>query len=147
MGDAFAWASQIIAIGLAMFLPAVAGNWLDARFGTRFLGAAGLVFGVEQIAGEPGPLLADRFDRAATATADAAIRLRLGSVDPRLDLTEDREVSDQVGHRLGKVRAPAGSAGGLAVVGPAGLGSGVGGAAGVRGRESVRCHGRGVFLF
>ena len=46
MGDAFAWASQIIAIGLAMFLPAVAGNWLDARLGTRFLGPAGLVFGL-----------------------------------------------------------------------------------------------------
>ena len=46
MGDAFAWASQIIAIGLAMFLPAVAGNWLDARLGTRFLGPAGLVFGM-----------------------------------------------------------------------------------------------------
>jgi hypothetical protein len=28
-----------------MFLPAVAGNWLDTRFGTRFLGPAGLVLG------------------------------------------------------------------------------------------------------
>jgi len=39
------WASRIIAIGLAMFLPAVAGNWLDGRLGTRFLGMAGLVLG------------------------------------------------------------------------------------------------------
>ena len=28
-----------------MFLPAVAGNWLDSRLGTRFLGMAGLVLG------------------------------------------------------------------------------------------------------
>ena len=45
VGDAIAWASRIIAIGLAMFLPAVAGNWLDARFHTRFLGPIGLVLG------------------------------------------------------------------------------------------------------
>lgn len=45
VGEAFAWASRILAIGLAMFLPGVGGNWLDARFGTRFLGPAGLVFG------------------------------------------------------------------------------------------------------
>jgi hypothetical protein len=45
VGEAFAWASRILAIGLAMFLPAVAGNWLDARLGTRFLGAVGLIFG------------------------------------------------------------------------------------------------------
>ena len=40
-----AWASRIIAVGLTMFLPAVAGNWLDARLGTVFLGPAGLVLG------------------------------------------------------------------------------------------------------
>lgn len=45
VGEAFAWASRILAIGLAMFLPGVGGNWLDARFGTRFLGPIGLVFG------------------------------------------------------------------------------------------------------
>jgi hypothetical protein len=45
VGEAFAWASRIIAIGIAMFLPAVAGNWLDARLGTRFLGPVGLVVG------------------------------------------------------------------------------------------------------
>ena len=39
------WASRIIAVGLAMFLPAVAGNWLDSRLGTRLLGMAGLVLG------------------------------------------------------------------------------------------------------
>lgn len=45
VGEALAWASRIIAIGIAMFLPAVAGNWLDARLGTRFLGPVGLVVG------------------------------------------------------------------------------------------------------
>jgi hypothetical protein len=39
------WASRIIAVGIAMFLPAVAGNWLDARLGTWFLGLTGLVLG------------------------------------------------------------------------------------------------------
>ena len=45
IGEAMAWASRIIAIGIAMFLPAVAGNWLDSRLGTRFLGMLGLVLG------------------------------------------------------------------------------------------------------
>lgn len=39
------WVSRITAIGLAMFLPAVAGNWLDARLGTGFLGLVGLALG------------------------------------------------------------------------------------------------------
>lgn len=39
------WASRIIAVGLAMFLPAVAGNWIDARLGTAFAGMIGLVLG------------------------------------------------------------------------------------------------------
>ena len=45
IGEAMVWASRIIAIGIAMFLPAVAGNWLDSRLGTRFLGMFGLVLG------------------------------------------------------------------------------------------------------
>lgn len=45
VGEALTWAARIIAIGLAMFLPAVAGAWLDARLDTRFLAAAGLVLG------------------------------------------------------------------------------------------------------
>jgi hypothetical protein len=34
-----------MAIGLAMFLPAVIGGWIDARLGTRVCGPAGLVLG------------------------------------------------------------------------------------------------------
>jgi len=34
-----------MAVGAAMFLPAVAGGGLDAQFGTRFLAPAGLVLG------------------------------------------------------------------------------------------------------
>ena len=45
VGDALVWASRIMAVGLAMFLPAVAGSWLDARLGTGFLAATGLVIG------------------------------------------------------------------------------------------------------
>jgi len=45
VGDAMVWASRIMAVGLVMFLPAVAGTWLDGRFGTAFLGIFGLVVG------------------------------------------------------------------------------------------------------
>lgn len=34
-----------MAIGLAMFLPAVAGRWLDDRLGSRIFGVAGLAVG------------------------------------------------------------------------------------------------------
>ncbi|NBW96270.1 MAG: hypothetical protein EBR28_05980 [Planctomycetia bacterium] len=46
IGEALGWASRIIAIGLAMFLPGVAGGWLDERLGVRFLGPAGFVLGL-----------------------------------------------------------------------------------------------------
>ena len=45
LGEAVVWVSRITAIGLAMFLPAVAGKWLDARLGTGFLGLVGLALG------------------------------------------------------------------------------------------------------
>jgi hypothetical protein len=45
IGVALGWVSKITAVGLAMCLPAVAGAWLDERFGTRFLAASGLVLG------------------------------------------------------------------------------------------------------
>ena len=45
IGEAMVWASRIMAVGLAMFLPAVAGSWLDARMGTGFFAPAGLVLG------------------------------------------------------------------------------------------------------
>lgn len=46
IGEAMAWVSRIIAIGLTMFLPGVAGSWLDAQFGTRFIGPAGFALGL-----------------------------------------------------------------------------------------------------
>lgn len=45
VGEAMAWASRIMAIGLTMFLPGVAGGWLDERLGTRLIGPAGFVLG------------------------------------------------------------------------------------------------------
>jgi hypothetical protein len=45
VGEALSWASRLIAIGVLMFLPAVAGNWADAQLGTSWLGLAGLVAG------------------------------------------------------------------------------------------------------
>ncbi|MFM6132210.1 MAG: AtpZ/AtpI family protein [Sphaerospermopsis kisseleviana] len=44
-GDALAWSSRIMEIGLAMGLPAVAGRWLDVRLGTGWWAVAGLVLG------------------------------------------------------------------------------------------------------
>lgn len=45
IGEALGWSARIIAIGLTMFLPSVAGSWLDRRLGTPWLGPAGLVVG------------------------------------------------------------------------------------------------------
>lgn len=45
VGEAMVWASRIIAIGLAMFLPGVIGGWVDERFGLRVLGPAGFLLG------------------------------------------------------------------------------------------------------
>lgn len=39
------WVSRITAIGLVMFLPSVAGGWLDTRLGTSFFGLVGLALG------------------------------------------------------------------------------------------------------
>jgi len=46
VGEAMVWVSRIMAIGLSMFLPGVAGGWVDARLGTRFLGPVGFVVGL-----------------------------------------------------------------------------------------------------
>ena len=60
VGEAMVWASRIIAIGIAMFLPGVIGGWADDRFGLRVLGPAGFLLGfaaslywLSQIAAEP----------------------------------------------------------------------------------------------
>ena len=45
IGEAMSWASRIMAIGLTMFLPGVAGGWLDGRLGTRVIGPIGFVLG------------------------------------------------------------------------------------------------------
>lgn len=46
VGEAMVWVSRITAIGLAMFLPGVAGGWLDDRLGTRFIGPLGFALGL-----------------------------------------------------------------------------------------------------
>jgi hypothetical protein len=46
VGEAFAWAGRIVAIGLVMFLPAVTGSWLDNRFSQRWIGLVGLALGL-----------------------------------------------------------------------------------------------------
>lgn len=46
IGLAMDWVARITAVGLEMALPAIAGQWLDRRLDTNFLGLAGLVIGV-----------------------------------------------------------------------------------------------------
>jgi hypothetical protein len=61
VGEAMVWVSRITAIGLAMFLPGVAGGWLDSRLGTSFLGPLGFalglgsaIFWLASLTGRPG---------------------------------------------------------------------------------------------
>ena len=45
VGEALGWAARLIAVGVMMFLPAVAGSFLDVRLGTGLLGPLGLAIG------------------------------------------------------------------------------------------------------
>ena len=45
VGEALGWASRIIGVAVAMFLPAVAGRSIDDWAGTHAFGVAGLVIG------------------------------------------------------------------------------------------------------
>lgn len=40
------WVSRILAVTAVMVLPGLAGQWLDKRWGTGFLGIAGFIFGL-----------------------------------------------------------------------------------------------------
>ena len=44
--EAMEWVSRILAAAVMMFLPGLAGQWLDKRLGTGFLALAGLAIGV-----------------------------------------------------------------------------------------------------
>lgn len=46
MTEAMEWVSRILAVAAAMVLPGVAGQWLDKRLGTGFLGLVGFGIGV-----------------------------------------------------------------------------------------------------
>ncbi len=43
---ALVWVSRIMAVGLEMVLPGLAGQWLDGRLGTSFLTPLGFVLGL-----------------------------------------------------------------------------------------------------
>lgn len=45
VGEGIVWTSRIMAIGLAMFLPGVAGSSLDERLGWKVLGPLGFLLG------------------------------------------------------------------------------------------------------
>ena len=46
MAAAVQWVGRIVAVGLEMVLPGLAGQWLDGRFGTSFCALLGFAFGV-----------------------------------------------------------------------------------------------------
>ena len=46
LGEAMSWSARIMAVGLEMVLPVVAGMWLDARLGTRFMALIGICVGL-----------------------------------------------------------------------------------------------------
>jgi hypothetical protein len=46
MALAMEWVARIFAATMMMSLPGLGGQWLDARWGTRFIGVAGFVLGL-----------------------------------------------------------------------------------------------------
>jgi hypothetical protein len=46
MAAAMEWVSRVFAAALMMVLPGLGGQWLDARWGTQFVGLAGFVVGL-----------------------------------------------------------------------------------------------------
>lgn len=46
MGAAMQWVARIMAAGLMMVLPGLAGQWLDGRLGTGFLALIGFGIGI-----------------------------------------------------------------------------------------------------
>lgn len=46
VSEAMTWVSRVLAVAAIMVLPGVAGQWLDKRWGTGFLGVSGFIFGL-----------------------------------------------------------------------------------------------------
>ena len=46
IGAAMEWVSRIMAAGLIMVLPGLAGDWIDGRLGTGFVALIGFAFGI-----------------------------------------------------------------------------------------------------
>lgn len=46
MAAAMQWVSRVFAAALMMILPGLGGQWIDERWGTRFIGLAGFAVGL-----------------------------------------------------------------------------------------------------
>lgn len=46
IGRGLEWSAKITVVGLEMVLPGIAGQWMDQRLGTSFLGTCGFVLGL-----------------------------------------------------------------------------------------------------
>ena len=46
LAAALAWVTKITTVAFEFFIPGLIGQWCDQRLGTRFLGLAGLAFGM-----------------------------------------------------------------------------------------------------
>ena len=71
MAVAMEWVARIFAATLMMSLPGLGGQWLDARWGTRFIGVTGFVLGL--VSGMAYLIMATR---AAESKRTAAKRTR-----------------------------------------------------------------------
>lgn len=46
VAEAMTWVSRVLAVAAMMVLPGLAGQWLDKRWGTGFLGVSGFIVGL-----------------------------------------------------------------------------------------------------
>jgi hypothetical protein len=87
MAAALHWVSRIFATALMMVLPGVGGQWLDRRWGTRFIGLTGFAVG---LVGGVAYLI------ASTRQSDAARRRGAGQAPGERGQAGDERRSDLV---------------------------------------------------
>jgi len=77
------WMAHIVAAGLCMVLPGLAGNWVDQQIGTHFTALIGFAFG---IARSLVYLLA--ITRSTTSTTQATMQPKKGQSEETSGLTK-----------------------------------------------------------
>jgi hypothetical protein len=78
MAIAMQWVARVLAATLMMSVPGFAGQWLDRRWGTGFLGLAGFVFGL--IGGVAYLIAVTRAAEAARLAERRDVQARVGKI-------------------------------------------------------------------